>query len=510
LTKENRRVLHACVPAPIITDAGQISGLFAPHVVQAVADKLLGKQGAAELLEALRRDQLVEELESGSTAPIERLVDVYRGMVAETERMIKIAISRETDRGALRIALTRNAAMQEFNQSLTLVPRENRILIAELIKKLLVVSGVWVYTINPDQTWKFQYKSAGEDWESSLKVRGLPKTGSEKWFVNRLLFDLNDPSLSAEERAALLAQFEPYGCVFHRDEAWGYFYVPHRDACPFIPKVQVRADVGGKGVGEGAKGEDCYFFLMNKTTGKMDAYWVQNWRSKLPLFRDRDKDLETIHGMALGWRNASELIAVHHQIAAKNQQLDEMNQQLGALCRTDELTQIFNRREFDAQLEKEFARSARHNYPLSVLMIDIDNFKNVNDNEDCGGHDTGDKVLQLVAKTIQDSIRTADVAARWGGEEFAVILPDTDGGQKGEGAYALAERIRENIKALKIMVTDKRGQPQVLQVTISIGVATYPHNKVDDYQQLVRFADRALYMAKAEGRNRTVIYSWEG
>jgi diguanylate cyclase (GGDEF)-like protein len=165
---------------------------------------------------------------------------------------------------------------------------------------------------------------------------------------------------------------------------------------------------------------------------------------------------------------------------------------LGRLARIDGLTEIPNRREFDRILEIEWLRAIRSEEPLSLLMLDVDNFKAYNDGY---GHDAGDECLRQVALTIQATMRrSADFAARYGGEEFVCVLPDTD----SKGAIALADSIRRNIEGLNIPHEHVNGDRIV---TISTGVATFVASARKSPVELVKAADTALYQAKESGRN---------
>jgi len=153
---------------------------------------------------------------------------------------------------------------------------------------------------------------------------------------------------------------------------------------------------------------------------------------------------------------------------------------------TDHLTGLPNRRRFERQLEREVARTLRYGHPFSLLMIDIDNFKSVNDTY---GHEMGDQVLIRMARILQEGTRGIDLAARIGGEEFAVILTETE----LPGGLEVAERLRQAVKAMQI--------PKVGVVTASFGVAECP-SSVHTSRDLLATADAALYEAKRKGRNR--------
>jgi diguanylate cyclase (GGDEF)-like protein len=159
---------------------------------------------------------------------------------------------------------------------------------------------------------------------------------------------------------------------------------------------------------------------------------------------------------------------------------------------TDELTGLFNRRRFQEAMATEVERAKRFQQPLGLVLLDIDDFKLVNDTY---GHQQGDLVLREVARVLRDSSREIDEPARYGGEELAVVLPGTD----LEGAYNLAERVRAGVETLDLPLLDGMGS---LHITASFGVATLP-GSADDMRGLFAAADDALYRAKRAGKNRT-------
>lgn len=169
---------------------------------------------------------------------------------------------------------------------------------------------------------------------------------------------------------------------------------------------------------------------------------------------------------------------------------------------TDALTGLYNRRYLDQRISAEYARAHRYQHPLSVLMLDIDHFKRLNDTH---GHQAGDLALQFISGLILDSVREADIAARYGGEEFIVIAPDTGIPEAGN----LAERIRSRIQSHELRLAKSGQGHQTLHVTISIGVAELTTGMASG-EQLIQCADEALYQAKQSGRNRTVIHHQAG
>ncbi len=181
---------------------------------------------------------------------------------------------------------------------------------------------------------------------------------------------------------------------------------------------------------------------------------------------------------------------------AQVSQLEAASARLEHLARTDALTGVHNRREFFETLGLEFRRSSRYGRALSVLMIDIDRFKLVNDRH---GHPVGDAVLARTAAILDASLRESDVIARYGGEEFAVVLPETATG----AAEHVAEKLRAAVQAEQFTSKTAAGEV-ILRITVSIGVAGIPDAGISDAQSLVARADEALYAAKRGGRNRWV------
>ncbi len=182
-----------------------------------------------------------------------------------------------------------------------------------------------------------------------------------------------------------------------------------------------------------------------------------------------------------------EVARLYDREKLRNQELQELVRQLQALSVTDWLTGLKNHGYFFERLSEELDRALRHRRPLALLLADLDDFKQVNDSR---GHAAGDRVLQAVGEVMMDALRSADIVCRLGGEEFGILLPETD----GPGAFLVAERIREGVAA--------RTVPGVGKVTISFGIASVPEHAVER-DELVESADRALYLAKREGKNRT-------
>lgn len=197
-------------------------------------------------------------------------------------------------------------------------------------------------------------------------------------------------------------------------------------------------------------------------------------------------------------RKLCEIMCSLAAVALRNSHLFEIIRKEKALLEkmavTDDLTGLYNHRFFVKRLHEEFKRARRYGNPISCLMIDIDDFKKVNDTY---GHQSGDIVLQEIGKVIKNSVRETDVVARYGGEEFAIILPHTD----LEHALILADRVRKAVKNYRSSIKDMK-----YQITVSIGVSTaHPAiNKDEKMDDLVRRADHCLYEAKSQGKDTVV------
>ena len=210
------------------------------------------------------------------------------------------------------------------------------------------------------------------------------------------------------------------------------------------------------------KGKQWNGEIKNKTK-EGEAYWLE--QTIIPIKDDHD---EIVSFMSVGT-----------EITAKKR--------LEVISVTDKLTGVFNRRKLDEILHLEIEKAKRYENTLSLIIIDIDHFKRVNDTY---GHQTGDSVLKSASQILQTNIRKIDFLGRFGGEEFLIICPETG----KEGAMSLAEDMRKRIEEYEF--------PTVKHITISLGVATYSGN--DDEESLIKRCDAALYQAKGEGRNQAI------
>jgi two-component system, cell cycle response regulator len=187
-------------------------------------------------------------------------------------------------------------------------------------------------------------------------------------------------------------------------------------------------------------------------------------------------------------------VNIHVRLKELYEALQEKNRQLQELANRDGLTGLYNHRYFQDQISKDFLRARRYNQPLACVMLDIDNFKKVNDTY---GHQTGDVILQTVGRLVIEAIRDSDLAARYGGEEFGLILYFTD----RRNAFEATNRLRLLIASHVFKIGEDS-----FHISLSGGIAAYPHPEIHDVQKLVECADRALYLAKQNGRNRVEYF----
>jgi diguanylate cyclase (GGDEF)-like protein len=185
---------------------------------------------------------------------------------------------------------------------------------------------------------------------------------------------------------------------------------------------------------------------------------------------------------------AARVITAVSSLALVREQLTRLSDELAHAAAIDPLTAMFNRRYLETRLDAELERSRRTGLPVSLLMLDIDTFKAINDQM---GHQTGDAVLRKVAEIVRRSVRASDVCSRYGGDEFAVIVPEN-----ATSAPLTAERIRHRVEAFR---WDSIGLPHTFRVTVSIGVSIAAVGETSEV--LIRRADQNMYRAKAQGRN---------
>ncbi|HEV8335058.1 MAG TPA: diguanylate cyclase [Candidatus Polarisedimenticolia bacterium] len=193
-------------------------------------------------------------------------------------------------------------------------------------------------------------------------------------------------------------------------------------------------------------------------------------------------------------QSALEKRRLYTALEETNQQLQKANDQLLRLSVTDDLTKLYNDRHLRQRLSEEFKRSMRYGTALSLILMDLDHFKKINDRH---GHDCGDAILRQFGEILVDNAREIDIVGRYGGEEFLMILPSTDGIK----AAIFAERVRKATEEHLF-----RFQDQIIRLTTSAGISSVPTNReIREEEQLTRAADEALYRAKEGGRNKVIV-----
>ncbi len=204
--------------------------------------------------------------------------------------------------------------------------------------------------------------------------------------------------------------------------------------------------------------------------------------------KDRDPSSYTIQNPFS--QDTLEMRAVSRLVTTTARELEEANRSLEKLANTDALTGIYNRHKGQLQLEQEFRRAQRYGRPLSLIMMDLDNFKRINDSY---GHHIGDEALIHVANSIAPLIRETDYFARWGGEEFLIICPETE----ITGTSELAERLRIAVAA----------KPAIHDVTVTLSIGVTAYHAEDTQEKLLSRVDQALYLSKKQGKNR--VTTWD-
>lgn len=232
-----------------------------------------------------------------------------------------------------------------------------------------------------------------------------------------------------------------------------------------------------------------------KNSKDKDAYFI--------IVTVKNEMADKVTGLALGADdyivkpfNVMEFIArvkVGERIIRTQRQLTSTNNELERLVDIDFLTGLYNRRFFNLQISKEDHRTDRYSRSYGIMILDIDHFKLINDTY---GHLTGDEILKQFAHRIKENIRTSDIGCRYGGEEFAIIIPEV----KPMQAYEMGEKIRHKIASIPF-----KGNGDDIEITTSIGIAIKSYENKVNAEELINKADKALYQAKSTGRNRTVM-----
>ncbi|MFT5661396.1 MAG: diguanylate cyclase (GGDEF)-like protein [Sulfurimonas sp.] len=222
--------------------------------------------------------------------------------------------------------------------------------------------------------------------------------------------------------------------------------------------------------------------------------WYQVQEKVVQLKDSRNALISFALDISIQKEAQSKLIDTHVKIARQTKELKETQAKLKEQANRDPLTNMYNRRYFADFAEKIISITKRTNEPLSLLMIDIDDFKRINDTY---GHNIGDNVIIFLAETITLFTRESDIAARFGGEEFAIILPNTS----TENAVKLAEKLRLRIEKMNFQENDTN-----IKFTISIGVDAFNHQSDTNISESLNRADKALYQSKTSGKNKVSLF----
>jgi diguanylate cyclase (GGDEF)-like protein len=263
--------------------------------------------------------------------------------------------------------------------------------------------------------------------------------------------------------------------------------MPNMDGYEVCKQLKANPDTSGIPI--------IFLSASNNTDDKIQAFAVGGADYVTKPFQAEEVLARVRHQITI-LRQQQQLATQNYQLQQVKAALQQANLELQRVANTDSLTQIANRRCFDELLEQEWQRLRRDQQPLSLVLCDIDYFKNYND---CYGHPAGDACLQQVAQIISQSInRPADMVARYGGEEFAIILPNTD----QDGAVKIVETVRVALQSLQI---PHAASAVATHITLSAGIACLVPALNSSCQQLIAAADTALYQAKAAGRNAWVM-----
>ncbi|MFA7384244.1 MAG: GGDEF domain-containing protein [Desulfurivibrionaceae bacterium] len=227
-----------------------------------------------------------------------------------------------------------------------------------------------------------------------------------------------------------------------------------------------------------SEGQPTGEFIVHEHYNEVDECWYQHHEQVIFWPDGKIVKYSVVVDISATKQIQNSLAEAHAQLALKSRELE-------LLSVTDHLTGLGNRNKLDERLADELVRSRRHGTPFALVLLDIDHFKAVNDTY---GHQAGDEVLAEIAAILRNHSRASDVVGRWGGEEFLLLCPETD----GNGGMFLAEQLRTSIEAARF--------PVVGRITASLGVAAFRPG--DDGEALLRRADEALYRAKGKGRNR--------
>lgn len=327
------------------------------------------------------------------------------------------------------------------------------------------------------------------DAQSQIRLANASVTRMFGWHEHELMRCAADVLVAPSTRRKLNKVRERFGRAGQRRPRRAEMELrgQHRDGREFPIAVHIALI-------EGDPGTTALVAITDLTRRKRaEAHFRQQNDALRHVVSSRTAELEAINARLQA--EVEERRQTERKLLAAQQRLQEMNDKLHRLAMVDELTGLANRRHFDTRFQIEYQRAARARNPLAVVLLDIDFFKAFNDH---AGHPAGDTCLERVAGAVASCLRRpADLVARWGGEEFAALLPDTP----RDGATQIARAMRQAVRALAI--PHPSGPAAV--VTVSAGVACFGTTTIPSPRALLEAADRALYSAKARGRDRVCV-----
>ncbi len=350
--------------------------------------------------------------------------------------------------------------------------------------------------------WYYGFKDKNVDMELDVDTDEA-SAGNLAIFINHRLLDYQGRflgvagvGLNMKQIGGILADYQKkYDCTVYLTDSSGLIQV-HPDQS-LIEKVSM-ADLEGlreiaREILKKKSDSESFEYTRNGRQVYLSARYFPSFDWYLVVEQKEDDTLQDIRSV-LFTNTAVGLLASGLILVIVVLTVNYFQRRMEVLATVDELTQIANRRQLMSNLKAESIRAGRHHHQYSLLMIDADHFKSINDNY---GHQTGDQALVMLAETIQASLRASDMLGRLGGEEFVAILPETD----LDEAVLVAERIRRQVEST--VLSTEHGQ---LNLTVSIGAATTEDGTAET-EQLLHLADQAMYQAKESGRNRVVTAS---
>ncbi|MDD5382061.1 MAG: GGDEF domain-containing protein [Candidatus Margulisbacteria bacterium] len=484
--------LRALIPThesgSVLTPTGKISPEYARPFVRKFIE-VFGLQGhlsEEEFYQGLVDDNAVETSEPKTITP----QDLYDAMV----RSEKLIHEKEEEVYNSRSYRNRQEALANAIHDLHrlgISDKERAVALIRCVVDGLGYTGVRGYEVDLKTGRWSEFLTHGTLVESRFKDNpGQPGEKEEKRFLMRLL-------RGEMSRGHITEDIEKGFYKFFRNGQWACLYIPNRQDCYFADSERVKLD--RENYPGGNVEEMMFLTLGDPKSGKVKVYQISNWgREEQPLVKDWEEDLRLLRAFAEALALTEENLALHEQVTQ--------------LSRTDSLTKLWTRGYFEEKLVEDIRLSSRLKHPVSLMMIDIDHFKSLND---AYGHPFGDLVLRQVSQKIKEQVRDIDTVARYGGEEIVIILPGTNG--TGENARMVAERVRNAVAEIVIPFGDEK-----VEVKVSIGVTTAHPAEAEITARLieelkargqfaaeklpiVRYADEALYQAKRGGRNCVVL-----